>query len=194
MLVAKRKRRSHQPTPGERVEEDGDDRSVEGEDPGEDVGEYDALEEGGAKDKDLILKGSEVKTGSSSGLGANGPEDSTCTIVQPPAPPAKDISQSAWVPRPPVIFSTRVTTVKNPDMAYKFVYTEESPSLPVFLEEVHRKHKLVPAQKISNLRVQVGDKLFTIDLDSPERYWDWDVIMGISGKMDCFVEIVLAID
>lgn len=104
---------------------------------------------------------------------------------------SQDVSPPPTAPRPPLVFSTRVIAAKNSEPTYKFVYTEVSPSLSLFLRKAYGKHKLSRNQKISNLQVKAGDKTFNVDLDSSERYWDWSVVMEITRKCDGPVEVTL---
>lgn len=97
------------------------------------------------------------------------PENQIPTPCLTPATP----SVSAIMPASsPLVLETRLTT--SPKM--KFIYAADTPSLSHFLERVRQKWMLSEAQRVCSVEVEMGSKIFDVDLRE-ER--DWGVVLGI---------------
>lgn len=100
---------------------------------------------------------------------------------------------SPIAPHPSLVFSTRLTAPENPDTTYKFVYTDNAPSLSTFLKKVHKRHNLREEQRIGSFQVQIDNRRFVIILDEQEKHWDWSVILKLVRDSKGPVEVTLAI-
>lgn len=101
-----------------------------------------------------------------------------CPTPITPAPTPLPLSPPAPTPAlvsSPIVLETRLTT--SPKL--KFIYTTDTPSLSRFLERVRQKWMLSETQRVCSIEIEMGDKVFDVDLGE-ER--DWRVVMGIMEK------------
>jgi hypothetical protein len=76
---------------------------------------------------------------------------------------------------PGLVFETRLANSQKA----KFIYANDTPSLSLFSEKVREKFQLKKEQKIDSIEVEIGTKVFVVDLDE-ER--DWISVIGVAEK------------
>ncbi|KAH8155267.1 uncharacterized protein LAJ45_00276 [Morchella importuna] len=76
---------------------------------------------------------------------------------------------------PGLVFETRLANSQKA----KFIYANDTPSLSLFFEKVREKFQLKKEQKIDSIEVEIGTKVFVVDLDE-ER--DWMSVIGAAEK------------
>lgn len=93
---------------------------------------------------------------------------------------AKNLRSPAATPTPPsantgLVFETRLANSQKT----KFIYATDAPSLSLFSKKVREKFQLRKEQKIESIEVEIGAKVFVVDLKE-ER--DWLAVIGAAEK------------
>lgn len=110
------------------------------------------------------------------------------------APPPLPQPQNPPVPRDPPqergLDFVLETSIEGPG-EIKLIYGVDVPSLAQLVEMIRRKHHLKPEQDIRAMKVRIGGKIFSVDLDEQR---DWKYISGVvveyGGRAEMVVSIV----
>ncbi|KAI5839247.1 hypothetical protein DFP73DRAFT_614247 [Morchella snyderi] len=85
------------------------------------------------------------------------------------------ITQTPISGNPGLVFETRLANSQKA----KFIYANDTPSLSLFFGKVREKFQLKKEQRIDSIEVEIGTKVFVVDLDE-ER--DWISVIGVAEK------------